>query len=492
MNPVVHLADGRVQGSLENGVAVFRGIPYAAAPFGANRFQAPISPAPWDGVRDARSFGPTAPKPVWPADDLLPDPQIEGDDCLNLNVWTPSTEERGLPVLVWIHGGGFTFGSGAVSGYDGSAFARDGVVCVTINYRLGADGFALIEGRPANRGILDQIAALDWVKKNIAAFGGDPAQVTIAGQSAGAMCVVSLMAMPGAKGLFHQAIAQSGAGHHALTSETADEVTHLLAADLGVESTAGGLGSVPRDALCAAQVSLTQRVVQDGDASRWAAMKSSMLALQPVIDGIALSARPVDQIADGQSADVRLLIGATANESTLLAVPTGLYDVLDQQALESLLATLGVDSAITDAYRETYGEMTAADTWVAIHSDHEFRIPAIRVAQARASASAPTFVYEFAWRSPAYGGRLGAAHMLEIPFVFDNLAIGWGAALRGSSAPQSLADAMHGAWVAFVKTGNPGWPEYGTDRAIARFSAHEPEVVHDVDDAVRTAWTGVW
>ena len=225
MDPIVSVTQGRVRGSEKDGVLSFKGIPYAAPPFGIHRFACPAPAAPWDGVRDALEYGPTAPKPMYGGAmaGLLPDLEIPGQDCLNLNIWTPAADSAHRPVLVWIHGGAFVYGSGSLSVYDGSKFARDGIVCVTINYRLGVDGFLLIDGAPANRGLLDQIAALGWVRDNIEAFGGDPDAVTIAGESAGAMSVTTLLTMPTAAGLFRRAIAQSGAGHHVIGSDNRSE-----------------------------------------------------------------------------------------------------------------------------------------------------------------------------------------------------------------------------------------------------------------------------
>lgn len=201
-SPRVSTVHGAVRGTLEQGVAVFRGIPYAAAPVGALRFRAPAPPEPWEGVRDAVAFGPTAPKRPYspPLDRLLPDPDVPGDNCLNLNVWTPSPDATGLPVIVWIHGGSLLHGSSAVPLYDGTAFARDGVVLVSVNYRLGIEGFGVLPDAPANRGLLDQIAALTWVRDNIAAFGGDPDLVTVCGESAGAISIGALLAAPGPGG----------------------------------------------------------------------------------------------------------------------------------------------------------------------------------------------------------------------------------------------------------------------------------------------------
>src|SRR5438477_4351549 len=220
MDTIVRIEQGAVRGSAAEGVVSFKGIPYAAPPFGLNRFRPPQPVELWSGVRDALTYGPTVLKPPYfpPFDALLPEPVIPGEDCLNLNIWSPDLGQAKLPVMVWIHGGAFANGSGAISWYDGSRFARDGIVCVTINYRLGVDGFLYLDNENANLGLLDQIAALAWVQENIAAFGGDPGNVTIFGESAGGMSVGTLLAMPRAVGLFRRAIAESGAGHHVISS----------------------------------------------------------------------------------------------------------------------------------------------------------------------------------------------------------------------------------------------------------------------------------
>ncbi|HEX7992384.1 MAG TPA: carboxylesterase family protein, partial [Streptosporangiaceae bacterium] len=239
MAPTVSTPCGELRGQVSDGVASYLGIPYAASPTGSMRFQAPAPPKPWTGIRDAIAYGPTPPKPDYPPpfDTLFAEPNIAGDDWLNLNVWTPDPPASGLPVMVWIHGGAFANGNSAIPLYDGHAFARDGVVLVTINYRLGVDGFALLPGRPANRGLLDQIAALEWVRDNISAFGGDPQNVTIFGESAGGMSVTTLLAMPSAAGLFNRAIAQSGAAQAAAVPADAAMVTAELGSAVGAEPT---------------------------------------------------------------------------------------------------------------------------------------------------------------------------------------------------------------------------------------------------------------
>src|ERR1700719_1849025 len=246
-HPVIRLRDGMVRGRVESGVAAFLGIPYAAPPFGPNRMLPPQPVVAGAGERDAPSFGPTVPKGDYPPQyqPLLPEEVIPGEDCLNLNVWTPDAGAGGLPVLVWIHGGSFMNVSGSLGAYDGTAFARDGVVCVTINYRLAAEGFLFLDDGPANLGLLDQLAALRWVQENIAAFGGDPARVTAAGESAGAMSLTTLLAIPLSAGLFAQAIAESGAGAHTLTVSQARMVGGYLASAVGVGFDRSAMAAVP-------------------------------------------------------------------------------------------------------------------------------------------------------------------------------------------------------------------------------------------------------
>src|SRR5215472_16849189 len=303
MEPVVHTKSGPVRGLLRDGIASFLGIPYAASPTGELRFAAPVPHEPWADVRDATAFGPTPPKPAYPApfDTLLEEPSIAGDDWLNLNVWTPHDGDGvdsahfrhgahdDLPVMVWIHGGAFANGSSAVRWYDGHAFAKAGVVLVSINYRLGVDGFALLPDAPANRGLLDQIAALEWVRDNIGAFGGDPANVTIFGESAGAMSVITLLSLPRAEGLFTKVIAQSGAAQAAADAADAALVTAELGEALGTaladtDVTAAGLAEVDLDALIAAQATVRDALGADPNPARFGeTIVASSMPFIPVI-----------------------------------------------------------------------------------------------------------------------------------------------------------------------------------------------------------------
>ncbi|HEX7199628.1 MAG TPA: carboxylesterase family protein, partial [Dongiaceae bacterium] len=332
---VVETRQGRLRGALSAGIASFKGIPYAAAPFGANRFKPP-QPAPsWKGVRDALAYGPTAPKPPYfpPFDEILIEPIIAGEDCLNLNIWTPNPVATGLPVMVWVHGGAFTNGTGAVPNYDGQRFARDGVVLVTINYRLSVDGFLFLGDGVANLGLLDQVAALEWVRDNIAAFGGDSRNVTIFGESAGAMSVTTLLSMPRAKGLFKRVIAESGAGHHAISAATATRIGGYLAEKLGVPANRGAIAEVPIAKACEAQAGLSLDVFMQPDPAKWGEVALNHMPMEPVIDGDVVPALPIDAIAAGAGAGIDVMVGTNREEQRLFMVPTGAIDLVNGAVL---------------------------------------------------------------------------------------------------------------------------------------------------------------
>jgi para-nitrobenzyl esterase len=488
MEPVVTTVYGKVRGLESGGVASFKGISYAAPPFGLNRLRPPARPEAWDGVRDAAAYGPTAPKPPYPEpyDELLPEPVIAGDDCLNLNVWTPDPGGAGLPVMVWIHGGAFVNGSGAIAQYAGDRFARDGVVCVTINYRLGCDGFLLLDDAIANRGLLDQIAALEWVQENIAAFGGDPGNVTIFGESAGAMSVTTLLSMPRATSLFRRAIPESGAGHHVLPAETARVVTAELARRLGVAPTLEEIAALPVDRLVATQAQLSADIAMNPDPGRWREVSANGMAFGPAVDGEIVPARPIDGIAGGNGRRVDVLVGTNRDEHRLFLVPTGVADVIDDASLALVAGGLGLDAAGLAVYRS--GAPTAGDALADVMTDWFFRVPAIRLAEKHQGDS---YMYEFAWPSPLLGGRLGACHALEIGFVFDTLDAEGGDKLYGSSPPADLAATMHRAWVDFARSGRPGWDAYDLEtRATMTFDAASA-VVHDPRPEQRVLWEGV-
>jgi para-nitrobenzyl esterase len=490
LHPVVSTTRGALRGApAAHGTTVFRNIPYAAAPVGPLRFRPPQPPAGWDGVRDASAAGPTAPQLPYaaPLDTLLPEQTVPGEDYLNLNVWTADPGGR-LPVMVWLHGGAFTNGSGSLPLYDGAAFARDGVVLVTVNYRLGDEGWLHLPGTAPNRGLLDQIAALAWVQENIAAFGGDPGRVTVFGQSAGAMSIGALLAAPLAEGLFHRAILQSGAAQHTLSQRSADLVCDRLAETLGIEPTLAELGALPGDALLKAGQRLRAALNADPDPARWGEAAHNLLPFAPVVDGEVLPKDPLEAVRAGAAAGIDLLIGTTTEEFRLYLVPTGLVDVLPEPFLQLAAARYGLSPEALDAYRADHPDASPGDLASALTSDWFYRIPAIRLAEAHQGSS---YLYEFAWRSPACDGRLGACHAVELPFVFDQLNADEAAALIGPRPPQQLADTVHHAWTAFATTGTPGWAPYRpADRTTMRFDTASV-ITRDPRPTERTRWDGL-
>ncbi|MFJ6530178.1 carboxylesterase/lipase family protein [Streptomyces longwoodensis] len=447
-DPVVRTLHGALRGRHERGVAVFRGIPYAAPPFGPRRFRPPVPPEPWDGVRDAGSFGPTAPKPPYSEafGKYLADPDVPGDDCLNLNVWTPEPSRGArLPVLVWFHGGALTRGSSAVPVYDGHAFARDGVVCVSVNYRLGVEGYGLFPDAPANPGLRDQLAALEWVHRSIEAFGGDPARVTLAGQSAGAISVGALVAAPQAQGLFRRAVLQSGPPE-ASDRDKVRRMVRRMAARLKVPATAEAFAAVDRDALLRAQAEVGR-------------LSSPVLggpAFGIVVDGDLVPRDPLEALVEGGAArGAELLVGWTRDEYRLWLVPGGLLERVDRLgpvALAGAMARCRCGHEVLRGYRALRPGAGTAEIVGQMVTDHLLRVPLRRLAEARPGS---TYVYEFAW--PSRLPDLGACHSLELGFVFDSGDAPESEKLAGEGAPRELADAMHGAWVRFVETGDPGW-----------------------------------
>ena len=487
MGPTAQTRYGTLRGQVRDGVTSFLGVPYAASPTGALRFQAPVPPAAWTGIREADTLGPTPPKPDYPKpfDTLLAEPNIAGDDWLNLNIWTPDPTANGLPVLVWIHGGAFANGNSAIPVYDGHAFARDGVVLVSINYRLGIDGFALLPDAPANRGLLDQIAALEWVRDNITAFGGDPASVTIFGESAGAMSVTTLLCLPRAQGLFARAIAQSGAVQAAADPADAALVTAELAAVLGRPATAASLAELSLPELIAAQVAVRDALAGDPNPARFgASIVGSSMAFIPVIDGDLLTEHPMSAIAAGSGSGVPLIIGTNTDEYRLFLVPTGIAAMVTAEVLAGLADPLGATPQVLDLYQANRPDASPGDLLAALLTDRFFRLPAIAVAQARADGPAATYVYEFAWPSP----ELGAVHSLEIPFVFDNLSARGAELTTGPTPPQDLADQMHAAWIRFARTGDPGWPVFDDRHAVRVFDAGGGSVEFDPRRDERMVW----
>ena len=414
----------------------FLGVPYAQPPVGELRFAAPEPPKPWKEALLCTRYGPTAQRKQLAEVTAIPEPVIVGDGVLNLNVFTPDPSPSAkLPVLVWIHGGGFVAGCSASPWYDGASFNRDGVVLVSIGYRLGVEGFLHLSDAPDNRAVLDWLAALRWVRDNIAAFGGDPAKVTIAGQSAGGGAVWALMGVPSAKGLFRADISESGALGQPNDRATAMDMSALFAQRTGTPAEAAAMRDLNRDQLQALEEKLR---AQRPDNPPWLA-----LGLAPWADGSLIPRTSEEMLRPGAAEGVPLLLGFTSQE---------------------------------------FGDEA--------QSDAVLRAPTYRVAEARAGQEQPTWLYEFDWPSQAPQYRGKAFHCLDVPFAFDLLRAQGVAAVAGDNPPQELAEAIHGAWVSFVVDNDPGatWPRYGLDRRETMIWAAQSQVQSDPFARQRPNW----
>jgi para-nitrobenzyl esterase len=496
MNTVTTTTKGKVEGREKEGVLLFAGIPYAAPPTGELRFQAPRPHDQWGGVRPAQRFGPAAPQ--IPGEGLTSAGPVRWDeDCLTLNISTPAADGKRRPVLVWIHGGGYRTGQGGIPWYNGARFATNGdIVVVSINYRLGALGFAHLArfgeeyATSGVNGTLDQIAALEWVRDNIEAFGGDPENVTIAGESAGGFSIGTLLGSPRAAGLFRRAIAQSGAAHHTLALEAAEKVTDLFCEELGAK-TADDLQTASAEEILNAQGKVDAALGQGAGLVN--VLGVAVGPFYPVVEGTVLPVSPIEAIQQGASADIPVLTGTNRDETTLWS-----YGEINEERLRKITARLGGDEQTIETYRSARPDASAADILVAITTDHMFRIPAIRLAEARCANGGKAWMYLFAWESRAFGGRLKATHALEIPFTFDNLDRGGVDAFLGEGpTPQHVADVMHAAWTSFIRTGDPNcealpdWPAYDTERRTTMTFGDVSEAVDDPSGAERRLWDGL-
>ena len=482
----VETAYGTVAGVHTDGVLSFKNIPYAAAPTGEERWSAPKPPDTWTGVREAAQFGPISWQIVATEQGALSfaqdaTPPVLAEDCLSLNVWTPNADDEARPVMVWIHGGAFVTGSGSSPIYDGSNLSRRGnVVVVTINYRLGVLGFLNLNevtgGRissTGNEGLLDQAFALEWVRDNIARFGGDPNNVTIFGESAGGMSVGALLALREAKGLFHKAIPQSGAAHTANTlAQSTDVASQLLAAlEISPNSNLSKLFELSAEDLT--------RVGADVSA------KLPWMCYQPCIDGAQLSARPIECVANGSADDVSVLVGCTRDEWLLFSVMDPTIKAMTQDDFESRLAPRngrpdlrGLGLGYQEILSRDGNDVTPADVWQVIESDRGFRMPGIVLAETLNKRSKDAYQYLFTVESPAYGGILKSCHAIDIGYVFGthNLNEGTRGFFGGEPAHSELAEITMDAWLAFARTGNPAtdtlsnWSSYDREtRSTAIF-----------------------
>jgi para-nitrobenzyl esterase len=484
--PEARTTSGRVRGRNEGGLAVFRGIPFAQPPAGPARFAAPRPAAPWDGVREAFSFGSPPPQ----SGTYGPAPRPADDDWLTLNVWAPAPDPAARrPVMAWIYGGAYKVGSAEIPAYDAARLAREGdLVVVTFNYRTGVEGFAELEGAPANRGLLDQVAALEWVRDNIAAFGGDPDLVTVFGQSAGAGSVAALLAMPRAAGLIRRAIAQSVPGLF-YSPPLAADIAGAIAAELGLRATTADLSAVDPVGLVAAADAVDRKLRQYED--RWGVVAHTDTPFAPVVDGEVLPVAPWQALAAGAARDVPLIVGHTRDEGRLFLGMSGrLGTIGDDQAARSLRA-LGPGPDGERAYRRAFPGASAERLYELVQNDWLFRMPSLHLAEAQAAGGGVAYLYELAWAAPANGGVLGACHGLDGPLVFGNLVEGLAARLIGPPpfpAAEEVSAQFRTAWTRFAAAGHPGWPAYEPGGRLTRVFDLPPSVTAYPEETSRLLW----
>lgn len=478
--PLVPTTAGVVAGRVHQGVFSFKGIPYAADPFGGNRFEPPQPPEPWDGVREAFEYGPAAPQPdtfsLVDATPLYP----WGTDCLSVNVYTPDPGAARLPVMVWIHAGGYISGSASSVRADGSVFAREGVVVVAMNYRLGVDGFLSVPGGTTNAGMLDVVAALRWVRDNIAGFGGDPDSVTVFGNSSGSAIISAITKTAAAEGLIHRAILQSPCPTLVVEAEEGHALAKRVLADLNAET---DLRDIPLKQLLGRR----QRAldVRFRNARLWHPYTYWFSPFMPVVDDtVFLDSALSERIPSS----VDMLIGTNRDESHYFLMRNGQVNTGTEQDLLDAQNAYDVPEVCRTAAASLYGHLPLGEQLAEAVSNGIWRGPTIELTRLHARSGGNTFAYEFAWdQSPAFGGRYGAAHFLEVPFLFDQLADPAFAPQVGPDAPAGLGHSLRRSWIEFARTGDPGWPRYDESRPVMVFDT-SCRVEPDPRERHRAAW----
>lgn len=484
---------GTLRGRMENGVATFRGIPYAAPPVGELRFQPPRDFAAWQGVRDATQDGPIAPQMRSRLAHVMGDfERPQSEDCLTLSLWTPAADKGKRPVLVWLHGGAYSSGAGSIPWYSGERFAANGdVVVVSVNYRLGALGFLYLPGvSEGNLGLLDQMQALRWVQQNIAAFGGDPDNVTVVGQSAGGGSIAAMMTMPAAKGLFKRAILQSpGMGRPSRSADEAAALGERFAGFLGVDANdAAAIKAMPVDRILAAQGELGRSL---------ASFATMTLPFSPVRDGKVIEGNIVEQLRAGKGGDVDVMIGTTREEMAAFYCIDKSIAEADDNAVRGVFQKLCGENhrAYYDEFRRLRAVPNAAAMLGDLISEQVFRMGSLRMAEGRAKAGRPAYVYQFDWQSPA---GFEACHCLDIPFVFNNPE-NWtdSPMLKGMDPAEfkGIANAMHDAWIAFARNGNPnhdGLPKWAPYEPQQRTTMRFDTVIGPLNDLAGLSYRLPW
>ncbi|MEU8306241.1 carboxylesterase family protein [Actinomadura sp. NPDC048955] len=483
--PEVRTAAGVLRGTREAGLAVFRGVPFAEPPVGALRFAAPRPARGWDGVRPAVAFGPPPPQ----SGVLGTAQETAGDDWLTLNVWTPEPDPvAGLPVMVWVPGGAYVIGDSGLPEYDAGHVAGSGTVVVSLNYRLGVEGFAQIDGAPANRGLLDQVAALQWVRDNIRVFGGDPDQVTVFGQSAGGGSVAALLAMPRAAGLFRRAVAQSVPGTF-FSPELAADIAAACAAGLGLRPTVSDLAAVAPARLPTAGDAVSAEMARRRE--RWGRITHRPIPFAPVVDGDVLPSTPWQALAAGAARDVALLVGHTRDEHRLFSLIDGVLGQVTREQTETALHLLAPGPDGARRYREAFPAASDEELYELVNADWLFRMPSLHLAEAQIAGGGQAHLYELTWPAPGAGGGLGACHGLDVPLVFGNLTSGRPALLIGdppSPAAEELSARIRGAWTDFAAHGDPGWPAYDARRRLTRLFDTPSTISAYPEGASRLLW----
>jgi para-nitrobenzyl esterase len=490
-------SSGKVRGIIVEDIRIFKGIPYGSPAGGKSRFLPPAKPAKWTGVRDALAYGHTAPQAVAANATPSPNAPAQGEDCLVLNVYTPSLNGGSKrPVMVWLHGGGFATGSGSGRTIEGANLARSGdAVVVGINHRLGVLGQTYLGetlgsefAASGSVGVQDIVLALHWVRENIGHFGGDPNLVTIFGQSGGGRKVATLMSMPSAKGLFHRAIIESGAVLRLTTQEDAIRTTELLLVELGLKpGQARELQNIPFEKLV---------VANDAAYKKFTMREPGMVANSPMVDGKIIPGHPWDPAAPGLSANIPLLIGWVHTEETLYDRPTAEKLALDEAGLKERVVKrleAGDPSAVIAAYRAANPQATPWDLYILIATDHPRGAYTRELAKRKvAQGSAPAYVYRFDWETPEGGGHMRSPHAVEVPFVFRNIKAA-GPLISKMPEAFALSDKIAAAWVGFARRGDPNvavlprWPAYSIQARDTMLFNNESRVVQDPDRAARLA-----